>query len=79
MKPEDEIKRLGVQKGACQVGIAAVADINRFAPPGHRPDDLLVGAKSVIVFAGHSTLGGAWHSSDYRVHYSYRDCPHIRS
>ena len=79
MVPEEEIKQLGLQRGADQVGIASVADINQYAPRGHRPDDILVGAKSVIVFAGHMALQGAWRSPDYRIHYSNRDFPRIRS
>ena len=79
MTPEEEIKRLGIQRGADQVGVASVAEINRYAPAGHRPDDILIGAKSVIVFAGHMALQGAWRSPDYRTHYSNRDFPRIRA
>ncbi|MFC1917898.1 hypothetical protein ACFLXH_04520 [Chloroflexota bacterium] len=66
MTPEEEIKQAGIQYDADQVGIASVAAINRYAPPGHRPDDILKGAKSVIVLAGHMTLKGAWQSPDQR-------------
>ncbi len=79
MTPEGEIKQLGIQRGADEVGIASVADINKYAPSGHRPDDILVGAKSVIVFAGRVTPRGAWRSSDHRTHYSNRDFPRIRT
>ena len=65
MTPEDEIKQLGIKQGAELVGIASVNGINRYAPPGHRPDDILVGAKSVIVFVGRPTTRGAWDSPDY--------------
>lgn len=78
MKPEDEIKKLGLRRGADQVGIASVEDINRYAPPGHCPDDILIEAKSVIVFAGHTTPRGAWRSPDYRTHYENRAFPRIR-
>ncbi len=77
--PEEEIKQLGIQRGAGIVGIASVTDINKYAPPGHRPDDILAGAKSVVVFAGHHTLHGAWRSSDHRTHYHNRDFPRLRS
>ncbi len=73
MPSEDEIKQLGIQRSADQVGIASVADINRYAPPGHRPDDILIGAKSVIVFAVRQEPRGAWRSPDYRTHHSNRD------
>ena len=78
LTPAQQIKQRGMQKGADQVGIASVADINRYAPPGHRPDDILIGAKSVIVFAGHTTPQGAWRSPDYRTHYHNRAFPRIR-
>ena len=70
MTPEEEIKERGIQRGADQVGIASVAVINKHAPPDHRPDDILIGAKSVIVFAGHLTPRGAWRSPDHRTSYS---------
>jgi len=69
LTPEEEIKQLGIQQGADIVGIASVADINKYAPPGHRPDDILTGAKSTIVFSKRSIRGG-WHSPDYRTSYS---------
>lgn len=78
MTPEEEIKQLGLQRGADQVGIASVADINRYAPRGHRPDNILLGARSVIVFAGHTAPRGAWRSPDYRTHYENRAFPRIR-
>ncbi len=78
MTPEEEIKQFGLKRGANQVGIASVADINKYAPPGHRPDDILMDAKSVIVYAGHLAPRGAWQSPDYRTHYENRDFPRIR-
>ena len=50
ISPEKEIKDFGIKLGVPLVGIASVKDIDRFAPEGHRPDDFLIGAKSVIVF-----------------------------
>lgn len=79
MTPEEEIKQQGIQRGADQVGIASVADINKYAPSGHRPDDILMGAKNVIVFAGRVSPRGAWRSPDYRTHYANRDYPRIRT
>ncbi len=78
MISEEEIKQFGIQRGADLVGIASVADINRYAPPGHRPDDILIGAKSVIVAAGRRTLRGGWRSPDYRTQYHNRDFAGIR-
>lgn len=79
MKPEQEIKQFAIQRGADLVGIASVADINRYAPAGHRPDDILTGAKSVIVIAGQVVLRGAWRSPDYRTLYYNRDFPRIHT
>jgi len=79
MTPEQEIKQMGQQRGADHVGIASVARINELAPVGHRPDDILIGAKSVIVFAGRTTPRGAWRSPDYRTHYNNRDFPRVRT
>lgn len=64
---EAEIKEKALSLGARAVGIASVKDINRFAPPGHRPDDLLKGAKSVIVIAGGEPSAGAWRAGEHRV------------
>jgi len=76
--PEEDIKQLAIQRGAELVGIASVADINEYAPSGHRPDDFLSGAKSVIVIAGRPTTRGAWHSPDYRSHTANLDFFRIR-
>ena len=78
MTPEEEIKQLGIERGAEQVGIASVEDINRYAPAGHRPDDHLIGAKSVIVFNGHVSLRGAWHGPGHQTHYANRSFARIR-
>ena len=59
------------------MGISSVAELNKYIPAGHRPDDILVGAKSVIVFAGHMTFKGAWRSPDDRTQYYNRDFPRV--
>jgi epoxyqueuosine reductase QueG len=66
--PEETIKKLGKKLGATVVGIASVADINKYAPEGHRPDDLLIGAKSAIVCGRQTAPKGAWHSRSYTTH-----------
>lgn len=68
MSVEEVIKNLGIKQGANLVGIASVEDINKYAPEGYRPDDILTGAKSVIVLGGQLTPRGAWHSRRYNVH-----------
>ena len=79
MTPREKIQEIAIRRGAHQVGIASTDDINRYAPKGHRPEDILIGAKSVIVFAGQTALAGAWRSPDFRTHYMNRDFPRIRS
>lgn len=53
--------------GARAVGIASVGDINRFAPKGYRPDDLLKRAKSVVIVAGGEPSAGAWRAGTHRT------------
>ena len=78
MTPEEEIRQFAIQQGAKLVGIASVTDINKYAPPGHRPDDILVGAKSVIVCVGHPATRGAWRSPDYQAFPANYDFTRIR-
>lgn len=72
MLPEDEIKRFGIKCGAAITGIAAVKEINKYAPLGHKPDDFLTGATSVIVVANRWTPLGVWRSPKHTVHPSNR-------
>ena len=72
MTYEERIKQHGKECGADVVGIASVEDINRYAPEGYRPTDLLIGARSVIVAAGEVTPKGAWHSRKYHIHVQNR-------
>jgi hypothetical protein len=78
MTIEGEIKQFGIQRGAKLVGIASVADINKYAPQGHRPDDILIGAKSVIVCAGFPYTHGAVRCPDYQAFQSNYDFVRIR-
>ncbi|MGW8179814.1 MAG: hypothetical protein ACWGQW_13800 [bacterium] len=64
---ESEIREKALAMGAKAVGIASVEAINRIAPPGHRPDDLLKGAKSVVVLGGGEPTAGAWRTETNRV------------
>lgn len=65
-RAEEEIKAEALRAGAVAVGIASVGDVNRYAPEGHRPDDLLRGAKSVVVVAGGQPSAGAWRAGRAR-------------
>jgi hypothetical protein len=67
MGTANEIKKKAFSMGAKAAGIASVAAINRFAPPGHRPDDLLKGAKSVVILGGGEPPAGAWRTGTNRV------------
>lgn len=70
MNPVDvvsEIKEKALSLGARAAGIASVDDINQFAPLGHRPNDMLKGAKSVVVLGGNEPTGGAWRTGSNRV------------
>ena len=67
MDAKKEIKEKALSLGARAAGVASVDEINRFAPAGHRPDDLLRGAKSVVVLGGGEPTAGAWRSKSNRV------------
>ncbi len=75
MTTEEEIKQLGIRQGANLVGIASVEDINKYAPPGHRPDDILPGARSVIAFSASIYPQGAWRSPYHRTLYANMRMP----
>lgn len=58
---EDEIKSYALTRvGVLVVGIASVKEINKYAPEGHHPDDILPGAKSAIVLGGTQPTRGSW-------------------
>jgi epoxyqueuosine reductase QueG len=48
------------KKGALAVGVADLAAIERIAPPGHRPTDLMPRVKSVISLGVGGQTAGAW-------------------
>ena len=58
---EDEIKEHALGRtGVLIAGIASVKDINKYAPEGYHPDDILPGAKSVVAVGGTYPTRGAW-------------------
>lgn len=61
------IKEKALSLGAQAAGIASVEAINQYAPAGHRPDDLLKGARSVVLLGGGQPTAGAWRSGTNRV------------
>ncbi|MDP2662435.1 MAG: hypothetical protein Q8R28_17080 [Dehalococcoidia bacterium] len=67
VSPEADLKGQARRYGAVVCGIASVDEINQKAPEGHRPTDILPGARSVVVLAGRPPLRGAWRSANPRV------------
>ena len=64
---EDIIKGVGVKAGATVVGIASASAFNEYVPEGHRPEDILSGAESVIVAADRGPTAGSWRCPDNRL------------
>lgn len=65
--PSDDLKEVGRKGGALVVGVAAADAFNEYVPEGHRPVDILPGAKSVVVAGNQGPTAAAWHSPDHRV------------
>jgi len=60
------IKEVAIDAGIDVVGIAPVERWDDAAPDGHRPADILPGARSVIVLGARGPTAGAWQNSDHR-------------
>lgn len=63
----ERIKKLALDKGADVAGIASVAEIKKHVPKGYSPDDLLKGAKSVVVTGNRRYTSGTWLTSNIDV------------
>src|SRR5262249_55051568 len=63
----DAVKRVGLTAGARVVGIAAAEAFRASVPEGFRPEDILPGARSVVVAGGDGPTAGAWRCPDHRV------------
>ena len=57
---KEEIFAYCKRKGALAVGVADLAALERIAPPGHRPTDLMPRVKSVIALGVGGQTQGAW-------------------
>ena len=57
---KDEILAYCKRKGALAVGVADLEALERIAPPGHRPTDLMPKVKSVIALGVGGQTQGAW-------------------
>jgi epoxyqueuosine reductase QueG len=53
--------------GVHAVGIAAVSDFRAHVPEGHRPDDVLINAKSVITLGNRRYTTGQWLTSNIDI------------
>lgn len=62
-----EIKQVGLDAGATVVGIAPATAFNEYVPIGHRPEDFLPGAKSVVVAGSLGPTNAAWQSPNRRL------------
>ena len=62
-----EVKQAALGFGADVVGIAPVERWDEHVPEGHRPADLLPGARSVVVVGARGPTAGAWRSPNPRV------------
>ena len=67
MTPEEQLKAVGLKAGARVVGIATVEAFREKVPEGYRPEDILPGARSVVVAGGDGPTAGAWRCPDHRV------------
>jgi epoxyqueuosine reductase QueG len=63
----DEIKGVALANGATVVGVAAASAFNEFVPAGHRPEDFLPGARSVVVAGSLGPSAAAWRSPNRRL------------
>ena len=63
----DTVKRVGLSAGARVVGVAAAEAFRAGVPEGFRPEDILPGARSVVVAGGDGPTAGAWRCPDHRV------------
>ena len=57
---KEEIVAYCKRKGALAVGVADLETLERIAPPGHRPTDLMPKVKSVIALGVGGQTQGAW-------------------
>jgi len=65
--PEARVKNAGLAAGARVVGIAPAETFRAQVPEGYRPEDILPGARSVVVAGGDGPTAGAWRCPDHRV------------
>jgi epoxyqueuosine reductase QueG len=63
----ERIKQFALGAGANVVGVADPRAWDEFVPEGHRPYDILPGARSVVVVGSRGPTAGAWRSPNHRL------------
>lgn len=63
----EAIRRTAIEAGVDVVGFAPASRWEAYVPEGHRPADILTGAKSVVVVGCRGPTAGAWQSPDHRL------------
>ena len=63
----EQIKQFALGTGASVIGVADPHRWDEFVPQGHRPYDILPGARSVVVVGSRGPTAGAWRSPSHRL------------
>jgi len=63
----EQVKQFALGAGANVVGVADPRAWEEYAPEGHRPNDILSGARSVVVVGSRGPTAGAWRSPNHRL------------
>ena len=63
----ERVKEVGRKAGGLVVGVTDVESFNEHVPEGHRPADILPGARSVVVAGAQGPTNGAWRSPNHRL------------
>ena len=63
----EAVKAMALKFGGDVVGIAPVERWDDYVPEGHRPADILPGAKYVVVVGSRGPTSGSWKCPDHRV------------
>ncbi len=63
----EQIKQFALSSGAIVVGVADPRTWEEHVPEGHRPYDILPGARSVVVVGSRGPTAGAWRSPNHRL------------
>lgn len=63
----EKIKQFALNAGANVVGVADPRAWEEYVPEGHRPYDILPGARSVVVVGSRGPTAGAWRSPKHRL------------